>query len=190
MSLEQYLNAINSLPQEKINKPFLIELTPHLSEKEHDKLIELSQGETDQYLILPPTKIQNSYHLAFMRRGKITYHSAQRLPDENNMGPFYKTNKDLQKDIKKAVKYANKNWDLIEDNWKYFAACDSGQMNFFAFNTTKIIEQTQNTIIARELQGERTCIYINCEHKLTLKELRKYIPKKTKPIKAEKIKIF
>jgi len=190
MSLELYLNAIKSLPRDKVNEPFLVELTPHLNNKEHDRLIELYLSCTDQYVVLPPTTVQNAYHVAFMRRGKITYHSAQRLPDENNMGPFYKTNKDLQKDIKKAVKYANKNWDLIEDNWKYFAACDSGHMNFFAFNRDKIIEQTQNVIIARELQGERTCIYADCKQKPTLKELRLYIPKKTKPIKAEKIQIF
>jgi len=190
MSLELYLNAIKSLPRENVNEPFLIELTPHLSGKEHDRLIKLYESRTDQYLVLPPTTVQNAYHVAFMRQKRITYHSAQRLPDKNNMGPYYKTNKDLQKDIKKAVKYANKNWDLIKDNWKYFAACDSGHMNFFAFNRDKIIEQTQNVIIARELQGERTCIYFDLKIKPTLKELRKYIPKKTEPIKAEKIQIF
>lgn len=190
MSLELYLNAIISLPREKINEPFLIELTPHLNEKEHNRLIDLYQGGTDQYLILPPTKVQNAYNLAFMRRGKITYHSAQRLPDDKNLGAFYKINKDAQQRIKKAIKYAEKNWDLIEDNWKYFAASDSGHMHFFAFNQNKIIEQTQNVIIARELQGERTCIYIDCKQKPTLKELSKYIPKKTKPVRAEKIKIF
>jgi hypothetical protein len=190
MSLELYLNAITSLPREKVNEPFLVELTPHLSRKEHDRLIQLYDSEKDQYIVLPPTKVQNAYHVAFMRHGRITYHSAQRLPDENNMGPYYKTNKDLQKDIKKAVKYANKNWELIEDNWKYFAACETKHLYFFAFDRDKIKEQTQNITVARELQGERLCIYINCKQKPTLKELRLHIPKKTEPIKAERIQIF
>lgn len=190
MSLELYLNAITSLPRDRVNEKFLIELTPHLSNKEHNRLIEFYQSGEDKYLALPPTTVQNAYHLAFMRRGRITYHSAQRLPDENNMGPHYKTNKGMQKDIKKAVKYADENWELIEDNWKYFAACETGQLYFFAFNRNKVIEQTQNIIIARELQGERSCIYIERKQKPTLKELRLYIPKKTEPVKAEKIQIF
>jgi|GEM_PF-6645816 len=189
MSLELYLNAIESLPRDRVNEPFLIELTPQLTNKEHDKLIKIYQSGIDQYLILPPTKVQNTYHVAFMRKGKITYHSSQRLPDDKNLGAFYKINKEAQKKIKNAIKCADKNWDLTEDNWKYFAACESKQMHFFAFNRNKIIEQTQNVIIARELQGERTCIYIDCKIKPTLKELRKYIPKKTEPVQAEKIEI-
>jgi len=190
MSLENYLDAINSLPRDKLNEKFLIEITPHLSNKEHDKLIKIYQSCEPQYIILPPTKVQNAYHVAFMRRGRITYQSPQRLPDEKNLGAFFKINKEAQKKVKKAIKYANENWELIEDNWKYFAACESKQLYFFAFNRNKIIEQTQNVIVARELQGERSCIYINCKQKPTLKELRVHIPKKTEPIKAEKIQIF
>lgn len=190
MSLETYIEAITSLPLEEINEQFLIELTPHLTRKEHNKLIKIYQSCEPQYLILPPIKVNDAYNIAYMANGKIKHKQSERLPSDKNLGAFFKTNKEAQKRIKNAINYANENWDLIEDNWKYFAACDSGHMNFFAFNTTKIVEQTQNTIIARELQGERTCIYFKCEQKPTLKELREYIPKKTEPIDAEKITIF
>lgn len=190
MSLETYIDAVTSLPLEKINEQLLIELTPHLSSKEHKKLIKIYQSCEPQYLILPPIKVKDAYNIAYMANGKIKHKQSERLPGDKNLGAFFKTNKEAQKRIKNAINYAAKNGDLIEDNWKYFAACETKELYFFAFNRNKIIEQTQNEIIARELQGEKTCIYFNCKIKPTLKELRLHIPKKTEPIEAEKITIF